>query len=94
VDADRPGGGSDVIELTKTAEILRDFDDEDPNWIWCMAHASFAHREACEFILYIGSDDHSSLHVEHMRKGGCTDDFVAAYLAAKDAGAVRVIFYC
>jgi hypothetical protein len=82
------------MQLTTIAEIWWDFDAEDPNWRWCVAHASFAHREACEFVLHIGSESYWTLEVEHMRQGGCTEDFIAAYLAAKDAGVVRVIFYC
>ena len=86
------------MQLNTVAEIWWDFDDQDPNWIWCVAHASFVHREACEYILYIGAqlgdDAYWKLEAEHMRRGGCTEDFIDAYLAAKDAGAVRVIFHC
>ena len=90
------------MDMTATAEIWWDLDHEDPNWKWCSKHATFAHRDACEYVLYIGgqlgetTDDipYWKLYVEDMRNGGCTEDFIAAYLAAKDAGAVRVIFYC
>jgi hypothetical protein len=86
------------MDLTTIAEIWWDFDDQDPNWLWCVGHAGFAHREACEFVLYIGSqfadDAFWKLEIDRMRYGGCTEDFIAAYLAAKDAGAVRVLFYC
>lgn len=58
-----------------------------------MTHATFTHRDACEFVLHIGSDSHWQSQVDEMRVGGCTTDFVDAYLAAKNAGAVRVIFY-
>lgn len=86
------------MDMTTTAEIWWDFDHQDPNWKWCSEHASFAHRDACEYVLYIGAQSSDGgywkLEVEHMRQGGCTEDFIAAYLAAKNAGAVRVIFYC
>lgn len=34
-------------------------DEENPASDWCLlnAHASFSHREACEFILYVGCSD-------------------------------------
>jgi hypothetical protein len=78
------------------AEIEWKFDgDEDVNWRFLVQHAAFAHREACEFLLHVGSaEDPYWKHVEHkMREHGCTEDFVAAYLAAKDAGATRVLFW-
>ena len=83
-----------ITELTTTAEIWWDFYEEEPNWRWCVAHATFIHRDACEFVIHIGSESYWRQRANEMRAGGCTDGFVAAYLAAKDAGAVRVIFYC
>lgn len=82
------------MQLTTVAEIWWDFDEEDPNWHWCLAHATFTHRDACEFVLHIGSDSYWQRQADEMRSGGCTAEFVDAYLTAKNAGAVRVIFYC
>ncbi|OHD23793.1 MAG: hypothetical protein A2Y38_17030 [Spirochaetes bacterium GWB1_59_5] len=79
------------------------FNDEDPaqaNWKFCKEHATFSHREACEFILHIGPKHISAgkpyweSFVEDMREYGCTEDFITAYLLAKDLGAMRVMFYC
>ncbi len=60
-----------------------------------MQHAAFSHREACEFLVHVGpTEDRYWKHVEHeMREYGCTDDFIAAYLSAKDAGAMRVLYW-
>jgi hypothetical protein len=80
-------------------EIEWDFEDEEgADFQWCLKNATFTHKQACEFILHIGKDESGSpaywrSYIEDMRKGGCTEDFIAAYLAAKDAGAVRVLFY-
>lgn len=82
------------MQLTTTSEIWWDFNDEDPNGHWCMAHATFTHRDACKFVLHISSDEYWQRQTSDMRVGGCTAEFIAAYLVAKDSGAVRVIFYC
>lgn len=79
-------------------EIKWDFEYEGPDWTFCLGEATFIHKEACEFILHIGQDESGSPaywrgYVERMQAGGCTEAFVAAYLAAKDAGAIRVLFY-
>lgn len=90
------------MELKQIAEVEWDFvDDDNPNWKWCMENATFVHKEACEFILHIGDalgqtpeDIPYWLHYsEDMRLGGCTEDFIAKYLEAKDNGAERVLFW-
>ena len=45
--------------------------------------------------MHVGpTEDRYWKHVEHeMREYGCTDDFIAAYLSAKDAGAMRVLYW-
>jgi hypothetical protein len=78
------------------AEIEWKFEgDDDVNWIFLVQRAAFSHREACEFLLHVGtSEDRHWEHVERqMREHGCTDDFIAAYLEAKDAGAMRVLYW-
>lgn len=76
------------------------FEDESVDWEFCVERATFQHKspDACEFILHIGqdpADDDSYFRakVEEMREFGCTEEFVAAYTAAKEAGAVRVLFW-
>lgn len=92
------------MEKSVLVEIEWDFGDiEDPNWMYCNEEATFSHREACEFILHIGQevpgavdtgeDAHWRFIVDNMKKAGCTPDFIQAYLDAKDAGAMRVMFW-
>jgi hypothetical protein len=75
------------------------FAGENINWKYCVEHATFAHRDddACEFILHIGdgpeSEDHADTIVAKMKEYGCTPEFIEAYTEARDAGAVRVLFY-
>lgn len=88
--------------MTPLMEIEWDFGDvTDPNWMYCNEHATFSHREACEFILHIGidpnveaGDEHWRHVVDEMKTFGCTQEFIQAYLDAKDAGAMRVMFWC
>ena len=85
--------------MTPLMEIGWDFGDvTGPNWMYCNEHATFSHRDACEFIIHIGPAQEGSRHwefvVDEMKVCGCTQDFIQAYLDAKDAGAVRVMFWC
>jgi len=86
------------MEMSILAEIEWDFPDaeEDVNWKFLQEEGTFSHKEACEFILHIGngSEDQHFGHVVHkMKEFGCADDFINAYLAAKNAGAMRVMFW-
>jgi hypothetical protein len=88
------------MEKSVLVEIEWDFegDEDNPDWAFCMKNANFVHREACEFILHVGQDEDGSPaywrnSIEEMRAEGCTPAFIAAYLEAKDAGAMRVMFW-
>jgi len=84
------------VVFSVLAEIEWKFEgDDDVNWIFLVQHAAFVHKEACEFLLHVGTDkDRYWANVERkMRECECTDDFIAAYLEAKDAGALRVMFW-
>lgn len=89
-------------EFSVLADVEADdlFQDENVNWKYCMEHATFVHKGACEFILHIGGEAESSDDVSYaentmaeMRKFGCTPEFIAAYRDARDAGAMRVLFH-
>lgn len=90
-----------TITLSPLAEIYADklfgHSDDHPNFLYCVERASFQHAEACEYTLHIGDPTEDPPHwegvVQEMVAYGCTQDFIDAYLAAKDAGAVRVLFY-
>ena len=75
------------------------FDNENINWKYCIARATFIHRDddACEFILHIGgepgSENHADDTIVEMKAYGCTPAFIEAYAEARDAGAVRVLFH-
>lgn len=88
-----------MLQCSVLAEIEWNFGeagDQDINWKFLNQEATFSHKEACEFILHIGtgSEDQHSGHVIHkMKEFGCTDDFINAYIAAEKAGATRVMFW-
>ena len=83
------------MKITKLAEVYADklFGEDNINWQWCVQEANFIHQRACEFIIHIGNPDYWEERVKEMRAFGCTEDFIQAYLAAKNAGAMRVLFY-
>lgn len=92
---------SSGLYVSVLIDINWDFDGDDVNWQFCMEHATFVHKEACEFILNIGdaedSKDGSPAFwrgvVKEMEEAGCTTDFVDTYVRAKDMGAQRVLFW-
>jgi hypothetical protein len=71
------------------------FENESVNWRWCVQHANYQHRFACEFIIYIGpaSEDYADNVMADMKSYGCTSAFVEAYEGARESGALRVLFY-
>lgn len=77
-------------------EVEWHFEEGDVNWRYCKAQASQGFRYASGFILYIGEAEDAfwAGKMDEMRNFGCTDDFIAAYEAARDAGALRVMFWC
>lgn len=69
------------------------FPDEGVNWKYCMEHATFVHKDACEFIIHCGDGEFTNNTAERMMNYGCTKEFIAAYKLAAASGAVRVMFY-
>jgi hypothetical protein len=69
------------------------FEDDNVNWQYCRAHATFSHREACEFIIHCGEPSYWKERIKQMKEYGCTKDFIEEYEKAAEAGAVRVLFY-
>ena len=91
------GNASILFEIDAT-ELFDDGEgNSSVNWHYCVAHATFSHQAACEFILHIGTSEGEDAYwphkLEEMRSYGCTKEFIAAYLKAKDMGATRVLFY-
>lgn len=83
------------MELSQIAEIDATdlFEGENINWQYCMQHATFSHKEACEFIIHIGDDEFIANCIQEMQEFGCTEDFIRAYREAKATGAWRVLFW-
>ena len=74
------------------------FENENANWQWCVDNATFAHHDACEFIVHIGHEpdaDDSPFRrtVARMADFGCTDEFLLACREAAGLGASWVLFY-
>lgn len=75
--------------------------DDSHEWDWCFSNATFAHKEACEFVVHIGdpseilkgNDTLFEHNIESMKKYGCSQKFIDLYREAKEAGATRVLFY-
>jgi hypothetical protein len=56
------------------------FDGESIDWKYCVENASFAHKDACEFILYIGWEADSEEFddkIREMTSYGCSEDLIA-----------------
>lgn len=90
------------MEPLASVEATELFEDENVDWQFCVDNATFHHKddEVCEFILHIGQDpaddgpdSYFNLKVAEMREYGCTERFIAVYTAAREAGAVRVLFW-
>jgi len=84
------------LEVLKMVDVysMDLFEDEGVNWQYCKANATFSHKEACEFILHIGTEkDYYKNKIREMKEFGCTRAFIDTYRAAKKKGAVRICFY-
>jgi hypothetical protein len=70
-------------------------DSDNINWKYCVNNATFSHREACEFILYLypGSVSDFETFTKELKEFGCTSDFIEAVIEARGAGAVYALFY-
>lgn len=87
--------GNKGPHFTEMAEIDATdlFEDESINWQYCMCHATFAHKEECEFIIHAGDEEFVEYIVKEMEDFGCTKDFITAYKKAAAEGAIRVLFW-
>lgn len=90
------------IAMSTLAEVSWQFDDElggtDPDFAWLEEHATFKHTAelVAEWIVHLGdgfTGDHWSESLKEMREAGCSPEFVQTCTAARDAGAVRIVFY-
>ena len=88
-------GSTKGPHYTQMAEIEASdfFEDESVNWQYCMCHATFVHKEACEFIIHSGDYEFVTSRCREMKEFGCTEDFIKAYKHAAEQGAIRVLFW-
>jgi hypothetical protein len=75
------------------------FEDDNINWQYCMEYATFAHKDACEFLLHCPIGEYAARArfiestVSHMRKHGCTEEFIKTYNEACATGAYKLLLY-
>src|SRR6476659_1201683 len=75
------------------------FSNEGPDWMFCKEHATFVHKDkdACEFILHIGTNDVSSEAykdtIAKMHEWPCSREFMDLYKEAALSGAHRLLLY-
>lgn len=72
-------------------------DEKDPNSDWyklTTGAATFEHREACEFIVAIGSDSDDFSHIEDYQNNWKMSEVFLSYCrTAKELGYSYVCFY-
>lgn len=65
-----------------------------PDWDWCMEHAAFSHREACEFMVYCGDDTETfKRRLGDMGRQGATQKLINHVKHARGLGAKWAMFY-
>jgi len=65
-------------------------EESGSDWALLNAHANFSHKEACEFIVYIGDGCDSLAIIEEV---GYSDIFQKYCLEARELGFMYVCFY-
>lgn len=85
----------DLPHFSTLAEVNAEdlFENENINWKFCTEHATFSHKEACEFIIHCGDKEFTEGMEQRMKDFGCTQAFRDAYRIAAASGAVRVLFW-
>lgn len=73
------------------------FEDEGPDYAFCVENAGFHHDTACEFVVHIGPEGKNGDTYKDMRARMddhvCSPRFIQVYEQAAAAGASRVLFY-
>ena len=73
-------------------DLLRD--DDSPDFRWCEDNATFAHRHACEFLVWLAKnrrDRRQQLRTMHY--DGCSESFLDIIRAAHRCRAEFVLIY-
>lgn len=70
------------------------FADESAAWAYAVEHASFSHKEACEFMFYVGGETQDFLDSLGMHSAqGCPQELISYLKHARDLGATWAMFY-
>lgn len=68
--------------------------EENTNWLYCNAFASFIHRDACEFLIYLADDNFfSNGMLGNMKLEGCTEEFITTVIWARGQGATWLLLH-
>lgn len=88
-----------AMSFTIIAEESLDLDEDLPALAWLREHATFEHREECEFVVHIGTDAseceeglYYKERLASMKEAGATE-LAEIYERAMRAGAARLIVY-
>lgn len=90
---------SQTIAAPLSARRVVEFDasdlfDDDSNLSWCEANATFVHREACEYLLYLPSArPDRRFQLREMRSGGVSDELLAVVRQAHKRGADLLLLW-
>lgn len=83
---------TDLFGEFKTGHIYKNNYNNNHNY--CYEFSIFSTKYDDDFILHIGEDSkYYEETLERMKVYGCSEDFIEAYKQAKEAGAIRVLFY-
>lgn len=67
---------------------------ESKDWHLANLHATFSHKEACEFIFWVGSDEESrQRRLEELKELGFSSDFLGEIEAAQKLDFKYLCFY-
>ena len=72
------------------------FADESKDWRYCAENASFQHKEACEFMLYVGFEDDEDFERrlrEMKAHGDVSDDLLTLMRLARDQQATWLMLH-
>lgn len=70
------------MQNANIAEFEFDYSKNQADWNLSVKHATFSHREACEFIFWIGDDD----SIQDWTKKGFSKTFLKVCNEAKAKG--------
>jgi hypothetical protein len=71
------------------------FENDSLDWQYCIEHAAFSHREACEFLLHVPSDEEAleELLREMIAYDDCSEDLVDLVRAAWECRAAWLLLH-